>query len=107
MTVFVHSLRGVRVLEEAWSESAGAEERESVGDYVARIVIPPLLVAGDYVAGFWLGSAFETGFYADDVLRFRLRGDAKGRPNRVVQLGVPWDVRSVPAVARSTGRAIG
>ena len=106
LTVFVQNLRGVRVIEEAWSESTPAAERGGVGEYVARIVLPPLLVAGDYVAGFWLGSAFESSFYADDVLRFRLRGDAKGRPNRVVQLGVPWDVRAVP-VAGNTGVRIG
>lgn len=106
LTVFVQNLRGVRVIEEAWSESAPAEERGAVGDYVARIVLPPLLVAGDYVAGFWLGSAFESSFYADDVLRFRLYGDAKGRPNRVVQLGAPWDVRPV-TVAGNRGVRIG
>jgi ABC-type polysaccharide/polyol phosphate transport system ATPase subunit len=95
MTVFVHNLRGVRVLEEAWSETTPSTRREALGEYTARIVIPPILVAGDYIAGFWLGSVYEPSFYEDDVLRFLLRGDVKGRPNRVAQLGVPWDVRPV------------
>jgi ABC-type polysaccharide/polyol phosphate transport system ATPase subunit len=103
MTVLVHNLRGVRVLDEAWSESAPARQRESLGEYVARVVVPPVLAPGDYVAGLWLGTPFESMFYEDDLLRFRLHGDAKGRRNRVVQLGVPWIVRPATAVALAEG----
>jgi ABC-type polysaccharide/polyol phosphate transport system ATPase subunit len=103
MTVLVHNLRGVRVLDEAWSESAPARAREAIGEYVARIVVPPILAPGEYVAGLWLGTPFESMFYEDDLLRFRLQGDANGRANRIAQLGVPWDVRPVAGAALAEG----
>ena len=103
MTVLVHNLRGVRVLDEAWSESAPARTREAVGEYVARVVVPPILAPGEYVAGLWLGTPFESMFYEDDLLRFRLQGDANGRANRIAQLGVPWDVRPVAGAALAEG----
>jgi ABC-type polysaccharide/polyol phosphate transport system ATPase subunit len=103
MTVLVHNLRGVRVLDEAWSDSAPPRTREAVGEYVARIVIPPILASGEYVAGLWLGTPFESIFYEDDLLRFRLQGDANGRPNRITQLGIPWDVRPVTEAAVAEG----
>jgi ABC-type polysaccharide/polyol phosphate transport system ATPase subunit len=103
MTVVVHNLRGVRVLDEAWSDSTPPRRREALGEYVARIVVPPLLAPGEYVAGLWVGTPFETVFYEDDLLRFRLRGDANGRPNRVTQLELPWDVRPVAPTALAEG----
>jgi ABC-type polysaccharide/polyol phosphate transport system ATPase subunit len=103
MTVLVHNLRGVRVLDEAWSESAPTRVREAVGEYVARIVVPPILAPGEYVAGLWLGTPFESIFYEDDLLRFRLQGDANGRPNRITQLEIPWDVRAVTETALAEG----
>jgi ABC-type polysaccharide/polyol phosphate transport system ATPase subunit len=93
LTLFVQNLRGVRVLEEAWSETAPDDERGAAGEYVARISIPPLLAVGEYVAGLWLGSKYEPMFYEDDVLRFRLDGRDHGRPNRIIALGLEWDVR--------------
>jgi ABC-type polysaccharide/polyol phosphate transport system ATPase subunit len=97
LTVFVHNLRGVKVLEEAWSERTPEAERGAVGEFVARIELPPVLAVGEYVAGFWLGSKYEPMFYEDDALRFRLDGRDHGRANRIVQLGLPWQVsRSEP-----------
>ena len=91
ITVFVDSLRGARVLDEAWSESA-PDERGDPGEYVARITVPPVLAVGDYAAGIWIGSAYETHVYEEDVLRFRLAGATKGRADRVLQLGLAWEV---------------
>jgi ABC-2 type transport system ATP-binding protein/lipopolysaccharide transport system ATP-binding protein len=104
LTVFLHNVRGVRVLEEAWSERVPDDERGVPGEYVLRLVVPPVLAVDEYVAGFWLGSRYEELFYAEDVLRFRLDGRDHGRPNRVVQLGLPWEVRGVTgAVAAGLG----
>ena len=89
--VFVENMRGIRVLDEAWSESAGTE-RGAPGEYVARITVPPVLAVGDYLVGFWVGSAYDTLIYEEEVLRLRLEGDAKGRPNRIAQLGLRWTV---------------
>jgi ABC-type polysaccharide/polyol phosphate transport system ATPase subunit len=94
ITVFVDSLRAVRVLDEAWSENA-PDERGAPGEYVARVTVPPLLAVGDYAAGIWIGSAYETHVYEEDVLRFRLEGSTKGRADRVLQLGLRWDVEQI------------
>jgi ABC-type polysaccharide/polyol phosphate transport system ATPase subunit len=94
LSVFVDDLRGVRVLDEAWSERDRAG-RGSPGEYVARVTVPAILTAGDYTVGFWLGSPYETLVYEDVALGFRLEGDAMGRPNRVVQLSLPLEVRAV------------
>jgi ABC-2 type transport system ATP-binding protein/lipopolysaccharide transport system ATP-binding protein len=103
LTVFVQNLRGVRVLEEAWSERVPDELRGQPGEYLARLEIPPVLAVDEYVVGFWLGSQYEQLLFEDDVLRFRLDGRDHGRPNRIVQLGLEWDVRRVdePSVRRA------
>lgn len=95
ISVFVDSLRGFRALDEAWSESA-PDDRGEPGEYVARITVPPVLAVGDYAAGLWIGSAYETHVYEEDALRFRLEGSTKGRADRVVQLGLGWDVQPAP-----------
>jgi len=106
ITVFVESLRGARVLDEAWSETA-PDLRGSPGDYVARITVPPLLAVGDYAAGLWIGSAYETYVYEEDVLRFRLEGGTKGRADRVLQLGLAWDVERVHGAEPVAAEQIG
>jgi ABC-type polysaccharide/polyol phosphate transport system ATPase subunit len=98
ITLFVESLRGARVLDEAWSETA-PDLRGEPGEYVARVTVPPLLAVGDYAAGIWIGSAYETLVYEEDVLRFRLEGSTKGRADRVLQLGLDWDVERVGEAA--------
>ncbi len=102
--VFMENLRGVRVLDEAWSETA-VLERGAPGEYVARISVPPVLVVGDYVVGFWVGSAYDTLIYEEEALRLRLEGDAKGRRNRIVQLGLAWEVERVAEPRPSARRA--
>jgi len=87
---------------EAWSETVPDDGRGAPGEYVARIAIPPVLAVGEYVAGLWLGSKYEPMFYEDDVLRFRLDGRDHGRPNRVVALGLAWDVRPAGEPTRVT-----
>lgn len=106
LTVFLQNLRGVRVLEEAWSESVPGG-RGAAGDYLVEVTVPPVLAVGEYVVGTWVGSSYDTFVYEDDVLRFRLEGDTQGRPERVVQLGLPFTVRrmgDVTAVGDGLGR---
>ena len=103
LTMFVQSMRGTRVLEEAWSETTPDAGRGAVGEFVARLVIPSVLAVDEYVAGFWLGSKYDVMFYEDDVLRFRLDGRDHGRPNRVVQLGLEWAVRPMQPSVLSPG----
>lgn len=103
MTVFVQSLRGIRVLDEAWSDGDAQGGREP-GEYVARLQIPPVLTAGDYTAGVWIGSAYETLVYEEEPLQFRLEGGTGARAERVLQLGLAWEVlrADLPADGDST-----
>jgi ABC-type polysaccharide/polyol phosphate transport system ATPase subunit len=96
LTVFVQNLRGTRVLDEAWAD-ASPDRNSGPGEYIARVSIPPLLAAGDYIAGLWIGSAYETILHEDDVLHFGLEGGGNGRAERILKLGLPWDVRRVDA----------
>lgn len=95
MAISVQTLRGVRVLDEALADQSPSP-LESLGEYVARLKVPPLLNAGDYVVGIWLGTDFETYAWVEEAVSLRLEGAVNGRPDRVVQLRLPWDVRPAP-----------
>jgi ABC-2 type transport system ATP-binding protein/lipopolysaccharide transport system ATP-binding protein len=87
----LHNMRGVEVLCEAWADTAPVREPRP-GEYTARLQVPPVLNVGDYTLGVWFGTAYETLLHEMPVLRFRLDGDVKGRPKRVIDLGLPWQV---------------
>jgi ABC-type polysaccharide/polyol phosphate transport system ATPase subunit len=84
--------QGVQVLNEAWSDRV-RERPNAPGEYVARLEIPPLLNVGEYVAGVWIGSRYETLLHETATCRLRLEGDVKGRPERSVVLDLPWQVQ--------------
>jgi ABC-type polysaccharide/polyol phosphate transport system ATPase subunit len=84
--------RGVEVLNEAWSDTA-SKRPMGPGEYIARLEIPRILNAGDYVVGVWFGSKYDTVVHETTVARFRLEGDLKNRPARGVVLDLPWSVR--------------
>jgi ABC-type polysaccharide/polyol phosphate transport system ATPase subunit len=84
--------RGVEVLNEAWSDTA-LQRPMAVGEYAARLEIPPILNAGEYVVGVWFGSRYEAILHEKTVARFRLEGDVKFRPGRDIVLDLPWSVR--------------
>ncbi len=94
-TVNVDTVRGVRVLSEAWSEGDGGPRGER-GHHVARVVIPPVLNPGDYRVSVFVGTAHETFVWEEGVLGFRLEGDDQTRPDRVLQLSLPWKVARHP-----------
>jgi ABC-type polysaccharide/polyol phosphate transport system ATPase subunit len=84
--------RGTEILCEAWSDTS-ADRPNEVGEYLARLEIPPLLNVGEYVVGVWVGTRYDTFLQESTVARFRLEGDVQNRPNRSVVLKLPWDVR--------------
>jgi ABC-type polysaccharide/polyol phosphate transport system ATPase subunit len=93
-TLFVETLRGVRVLDEGWTDTNPARTAEP-GEYVARVSVPPILNAGDYSVGFYFGSPYGGIISEEDVIRFRLEGNTKGRAERLVQLNLPWELERV------------
>jgi hypothetical protein len=62
------------------------------GEYVASLQVPPMLNVGDYTVGVWFGTAYETILQEMTLHRFRLEGDVKHRPKRIVDLGLPWKI---------------
>jgi len=108
--VHLYNMRGVEVLSEAWGDAV-LDRQSEPGDYVARVEIPPLLNVGDYTVGVWMGTRYDTFVQETALSRFRLEGDVRGRPRRIVSLGLPWDVRRVdeeltlpPRTGRSAAR---
>ncbi len=101
LAVSVQTMRGLRVLEEALSDHPPAP-LDRPGEYLARLTIPPLLNAGDYIVGVWVGTDFETFAWVEDAVTLHLEGVVHGRPDRVVQLGLPWDIGPAPADVSSS-----
>jgi ABC-type polysaccharide/polyol phosphate transport system ATPase subunit len=91
--------RGVRVLEENWSDATkGAAPADAPGVWDVSLVIPPLLAPNDYGIVVMIASPYEE-FVDEEVLRFRLwprpddRRELSDR-NRIVQPGVVWRVEA-------------
>jgi ABC-2 type transport system ATP-binding protein/lipopolysaccharide transport system ATP-binding protein len=95
IAVSVQSLRGLRVLDEALSDHP--QRVLGPGEYTARLAIPSILNAGDYVVGVWVGTDFEEFFWLETAATVHLEGAANGRADRVVQLGLPWEVAPTEA----------
>ena len=91
LTAALLNARGVEVLNEHWSDTC-PERIGDPGRYVARLEVPAVLNAGDYVVAVWFGTAYETFIWEAAVRRFRLEGDVKTRPHRAIALGLPWQV---------------
>jgi ABC-2 type transport system ATP-binding protein/lipopolysaccharide transport system ATP-binding protein len=89
--VHLYNVRGVEVLSEAWGDTA-LERPNLPGEYLARVQIPPLLNVGEYTAGVWIGTRYDTFVQETTLRRFRLEGDVRGRPRRIVTLALPWEV---------------
>jgi ABC-type polysaccharide/polyol phosphate transport system ATPase subunit len=102
IAVAVRSLRGLRVLEEALSDHPSAPLSRT-GEYVARLAIPPILNAGDYVVGLWMGTDFEQFAWVEDAVSLHLEGGINGRPDRAVRLDLPWKIEPTPAAGLGAG----
>ncbi|MBA2529171.1 MAG: ABC transporter ATP-binding protein [Euzebyales bacterium] len=100
IAAYVLNMRGVEVLNEAWSDTEPDRPNAS-GQYIARLRIPPVLTGGEYVVGVWIGTAYETLVQEVTAQQIRLEGDLKAK-KRVVDLGLPWQVEraSDPAKRR-------
>ena len=96
LSVYVQTLGGVRVIDEAWSDAGGPIGE---GRFTARMTVPPVLNVGNFSVGVWMGSGFEQLFWRDELVVFRLEGDTQARTERLLQLGVPWSMESADARA--------
>ena len=95
----VQDQRGIRVLDEVWGEHGS--DVLAIDDPPCEVdvalTVPPILPAGDYLLGVWLGSSYDS-FLEQEVLRFRVwpRADDPADEvdrDRVAQPPVRWQVR--------------
>jgi ABC-type polysaccharide/polyol phosphate transport system ATPase subunit len=97
--VYLVTKRGVRVVDESWSDrEQGVAPADGTGEWEVSVIIPPLLAAADYTVGVSLTSPYQT-FANDEVLSFRLwpRPDDRRElieRNRILQAPVVWRVES-------------
>jgi ABC-2 type transport system ATP-binding protein/lipopolysaccharide transport system ATP-binding protein len=91
MSALVFNASGMRVLDEAWSDTEGSRP-DRPGTYTVHISVPPVLNVGEYRVGIWAGTAYETILFQPAAATFRLEGSSKGRPERAVALFLRWDV---------------
>jgi ABC-type polysaccharide/polyol phosphate transport system ATPase subunit len=86
---------GVRIVNENLSD-AGETISGPPQRYRVQLVVPPLLAAGDYVAGIWLGTSDELVFRGE-LLRLTvlpLPHDREGSVHGAVRPAVRWNVAS-------------
>jgi ABC-2 type transport system ATP-binding protein/lipopolysaccharide transport system ATP-binding protein len=102
--VAVFTSRGIRVLEENWSDTTdGMAPADGPGVWDVSLLVPPLLAPSDYGIAVTIASPYEE-FVDEEVLRFRLwprpddRREISDR-NRIVQPGVVWRVEPPTAAA--------
>jgi ABC-type polysaccharide/polyol phosphate transport system ATPase subunit len=95
----VQDQRGIRVLDEVWGGhgSDGLAIDDPPHEVDVALSIPPLLPAGDYLLGVWVGSSYDS-FLEQEVLRFRVWPRAEDPADeldrdRVAQPPVRWEVR--------------
>jgi hypothetical protein len=101
VALYLVNQRGVRVFDEVWSDTAG-DRPEGPGRFVASVRVPPVLNVGDYAVGVWIGQGFEEILSVDAATSFSLEGSAKGRPDRVVELLLPWSCREASSPPASS-----
>lgn len=94
VALYVVNAAGTRIFDEAWSDAV-VERPSGPGEYVLRLSVPPVLNVGEYRVGVWIGSRYETLLHEPVTTIFHLEGSVKSRPDRVVELLLPWQLMAV------------
>ena len=94
LSAWVVNSQGSEILCEAWSDTAAERDCER-GEYVAALRVPPLLNVGDVCGVCGWAPLYETLLIEQSAWRFRVEGEAMGRPKRAVVLDLPWLVEKI------------
>jgi ABC-2 type transport system ATP-binding protein/lipopolysaccharide transport system ATP-binding protein len=95
VAVSVETLTGVRLLDEAVSDTWGVgavTPMSERGYYRVSLVLPPLLMPGEYVVNVWSGTTYETLVWEHAAARLRLEGSHQARPDRLLVAQGTWRV---------------
>jgi ABC-type polysaccharide/polyol phosphate transport system ATPase subunit len=103
VAISIQNEAGIQLLDEDWGADTGSvlEPKQYPQEYAATLRIPPVLPAGEYFVGCWIGSLYANLVDEARVLGFRLwprpdeQADSESR-RRLVQPGVQWDVQELP-----------
>ena len=94
----VRDRRGITVVDEVWGSDTGStlSVEDVPAEFEAKVTLPPLLPAGDFVLGVWIGSSYDT-FLEEEALRFRVwpRADDPAdlvERDRLVHPDVTWSL---------------
>ena len=95
--VYLLDSRGARVVNENLSD-VGKTITGPPQRYRIRFELPPLLTAGDYVAGVWLGT-YDENIFDGELLRFTvlpLPSDRAESDHGLVRPDARWTVEAEP-----------
>ena len=94
---------GITVVDEVWGADTGStlSVEDVPAEFEARVTLPPLLPAGDFVLGVWIGSSYDT-FLEEEALRFRVWPRAEDpadlvERDRLVHPDVTWSLVRSPS----------
>jgi ABC-type polysaccharide/polyol phosphate transport system ATPase subunit len=99
VAVYLLTLDGQRILDDDLFDHPRAPRFSSAGTYRVGAEVPPLLAAGAYRIGVWVGTTGEQ-FFDEDVLTLELqpapddRADSTTR-NRVMQPPIGWSIHTI------------
>jgi ABC-2 type transport system ATP-binding protein/lipopolysaccharide transport system ATP-binding protein len=93
LAILVTTSGGVRMVDEMVSDRSSV--RLSPGRYRVSVTIPPVLNVGDYTAGLWFGTTYETLFDLPAAAPFTVHGSDLDRPDRVLVLDLPFAVEQL------------
>ena len=105
VAVYLVSRQGVRVVDEAWSDRRAEATADEPGEYEVQLTLPPILAAGDYALGVWLGTAYDT-LFDREVLSFHLwpsdeESQEAAERRRLVRPDADWRVTPLRRVGAS------
>ena len=94
LAVSVETLTGVRLLDEALSDTTGGGPTpvEQPGQSRVSLTLPPLLMPGEYLVNVWAGTTYETLVWEHGAARLRLEGSHQARPDRLLAAQGRWSV---------------
>jgi len=92
LAVSVETLTGVRLLDEALSDTMTGSwtSLAEPGQHRVSLTLPALLMPGEYLVNVWLGTTYETYVWEHSAARLRLEGSHQARPDRLIAAQGTW-----------------